>query len=340
MKESKSKMIAAAISLSAACVVHAQSESDPGTLSGLVFGDIYYVGGHHDSSIEGMNGFWFRRIYLTYDRTIDENLMLRLRHEAASPGDFSSSGKMTPFFKDAYLKYTENEMTYYVGLHGTPTWSTLEKAFGYRPIEKTPLDLFKLGSSRDQGVSVQGKLGDAGATRYTLMLGNGSGTGGETDVGKTVYFSLDHRVSDNVSVTAYTDYWDRPGHTDRRTTQALVTYKKDGFRAGLLWADHRRQMSGGGDLTISLWSLYADVAVSERSKLFVRVDKVNAPVPDADKIAYMSLSPNARPTLYIFGFDTEVRKNVRFIPNIEYVTYDGSGVNDNVFLRMTFAVKF
>lgn len=338
MKMKLRKMIVIAVGLGAASAALSQSGSDAGKISGTVFGDIYYVGGHHDSSIEGMNGFWFRRIYLTYDRTIDENLMLRLRFEAASPGDFSSSGKMTPFFKDAYLKFTENDMTYYLGLHGTPTWSTLEKAFGYRPIEKTPLDLFKFGSSRDQGVSVQGKLGSA--TKYTLMIGNGSGTGGETDAGKTIYLSLDHEVSDSVSVMVYRDYWDKPGRTDRETTQVFLAYKKGGFRAGLLWADQRRQVSGGGNFTVSLWSLYADVRVSDRSKLFVRVDKLNAPVPGAENISYLSLSPDAIPTLYIVGLDMEVRENVRFIPNIEFVTYDGSGVADNVFVRMTFSVKF
>lgn len=340
MKTRLRKMIAIAVGIGATGAAFAQSESEPGKISGLVFGDIYYVGGHHDSSIEGMNGFWFRRIYLTYDRWIDDKTTLRLRHESASPGDFSSKTKMTPFFKDAYLKFTENGTAFTVGLHSTPTFGTVEKAFGYRPIEKTPLDLWKLGSSRDQGVSVKGSLDRAGTTKYTVMIGNGSSTGGETNVGKSYYLSLDHKLSSEVSLMGYADYADKPGHTDRQTTQAFLSYKKDGFRAGLLWADQLRQFSGGGEMTVSLWSLYADMEVSDRSRIFGRVDKLNSPSPDGPNISYMMLSDAARPTLYIFGLDMEVRENVRFIPNIEYVTYDGAGVDDNLFVRLTVVVKF
>jgi hypothetical protein len=340
MKQNLQKMTAIALALGAAGAVLAQTKDEPGKISGTVFGDVYYVSGHHDSAVEGMNGFWFRRIYLTYDRWIDDKTSLRLRQEASSAGDFSSKSKMTPFMKDAYLKFKEDGNTYTVGLHGTPTWGTVEKALGYRPIEKTPLDLWKLGSSRDHGISVKGKLDPSGATKYNFMIGNGSSTSTEIDAGKTYYLSLDHKVSKNVSVMGYIDHWDKPGHKDRRTAQAFLAYKNDDFTAGLLWADQKRQLDGGGDYTMGLWSLYADVAVSEKSKLFARVDKLNAPSPDGPKISYMQLSDAARPTLYMIGLDTEVRKNVRFVPNITLVTYDGSSVPDSVFIKLTFAVKF
>ncbi len=63
-------------------------------VSGLAFGDYYNVAAHHDEDLEGMNGFWFRRIYLTFDFKVDDNVDSRLRFEGSSPGNFTSSNKI------------------------------------------------------------------------------------------------------------------------------------------------------------------------------------------------------------------------------------------------------
>ena len=44
----------------------ASEEPKPGKISGYIFGDYYYFPSHHDAKFDGQNGFWFRRVYLTY----------------------------------------------------------------------------------------------------------------------------------------------------------------------------------------------------------------------------------------------------------------------------------
>ena len=63
-------------------------------IKGYMFGDYYGVAAHHEGAIEGATGFWFRRIYLTFDKKVSEELDVRLRFESASPGDFESSSKI------------------------------------------------------------------------------------------------------------------------------------------------------------------------------------------------------------------------------------------------------
>ena len=75
-----------------------------GKIKGYMFGDYYYVLKNHDSSIEESNGFWFRRIYFTYDHTLDDDFSVRFRLEMNSPGDFSTRSKLESAVKDAYLK--------------------------------------------------------------------------------------------------------------------------------------------------------------------------------------------------------------------------------------------
>jgi hypothetical protein len=56
------------------------------TISGLAFGNFYWFASNHNPEIEGQNGFWMRRIYLTFDYNVAKDLDFRLRFEANSAG--------------------------------------------------------------------------------------------------------------------------------------------------------------------------------------------------------------------------------------------------------------
>jgi hypothetical protein len=46
---------------------------------GYMFGDYYYVAEHHNPDIKNANGFWFRRIYSTWDFTLSDTFKGRYR---------------------------------------------------------------------------------------------------------------------------------------------------------------------------------------------------------------------------------------------------------------------
>jgi hypothetical protein len=340
-----SRLAATAFAMATAIsLAGAQGAKDPGQLSGYAFGDFYSVSQHHTSSIKGMNGFWFRRIYLTYDKKMDAGFAARLRLEASSPGDFVSTSTMQPFVKDMYLQYSSGNQKVFLGLIPTPTWEGFETAVGYRPIEKTPLDLYKMGEARDQGISIRGPLDKEKKTSYWLMIGNGSGTKGKTEKGNTIYFQLAHKLSKELTIEGYVDRWDKTGHTDWRTLQANLVYSGPTSRLGLLFADQRRQNATGPDTKLQVMSLYADTKASANARPFFRVDFVNNPVPGADKISYLALSKDAKPTFYMAGVEYKLSEDVKIIPNIEYVTYRDSTTSstpkNNVFFRVTFYYAF
>src|SRR4029453_14193884 len=68
---------------------NAHAEFPSHKFSGLMFGDYYwYYRWHQDqisdtnpTSVEGQNGFWFRRLYLTYDYDYSEKFTTRFRLE-------------------------------------------------------------------------------------------------------------------------------------------------------------------------------------------------------------------------------------------------------------------
>ena len=84
----------------------------PWKISGLVFGDYYYFGENHlDTATattpkwKDQQGFWLRRAYFTYDYNLSPKFTTRFRLEANSNGKLQG-GNLTPYVKDAYVRWT------------------------------------------------------------------------------------------------------------------------------------------------------------------------------------------------------------------------------------------
>ncbi len=310
------------------------AQQGSGKLSGYAFGDYYLVSRHHDPSIEGLSGLWFRRIYFTYDQKPTDRTAIRFRFEMNSPGDFKTADSLKPFVKDAYVQYTVGRVHYLLGLIPTPTWEGVEQLLGYRYIEKTPLDLWRMGNSRDSGVGLKTQFGK---TQLYFVVGNGSHTRSETNRGKAVYLSLQQSLNEQWTLELYGDLYDQPADSDWRTVQGLLVYRTERTKVGFQYAHQARQ----NQQDLAVFSVYAETQVAERTRLFARADWLNNPVPDADKISYFVLSPVARPRFYNFGVIYELEKDLYLVPNVEWVTYanpsgGGAKPKDALFWRMTF----
>lgn len=318
----------------ASLIASSEAQLGSGKLSGYVFGDCYFVSQHHDSTIEGMNGFWFRRVYFTYDQQTTDRTTVRFRIEMSSPGDFETADTLKPFVKDAYIQYTAGKVQCLLGIIPTPTWESVEQLLGYRPVEKTPLDLWRMGNSRDSGLGIKTTFGN---TLCYFMVGNGSNTQSETDRGKAVYLALRHPLNKQWEVELYSDFFDRAANNDWKTVQGLLTYRTNRTKVGLQYAHQDRQSLRD----LSVFSVYAETQVTERTRLFARADWLNNPVPDADKIAYLVLANTARPSFYQVGVIYELTKDFYVMPNVEWITYGhppggGAKPRDAVFLKATF----
>ncbi len=312
-------------------------------ISGLAFGDGYWMVENHDQEIDGANGFWFRRIYLTFDFEMSEQLSVRLRFEANTPGDFESGGNIEPFVKDAYIQWKGENLEALLGLSPTPTWSVIEAFWGYRPVEKTLLDLQRLGSARDAGVAVKGRFGADRKFYCHAMVGNGANTEAETNEGKKAMLALGYSPSDRWVFEVYGDYDERPGETDRTTYQLFAGYRGAWGRMGIQGARQHREVSRGEALDLDGASLFAVFELTEKLNLLTRLDRMFDPNPDGDRIAYLPFDPTAESSLVILGFDYRVHKHFSLIPNVEYISYDregGADPEDDLMLRLTFFFRF
>ncbi|RMG44918.1 MAG: hypothetical protein D6719_00965 [Candidatus Dadabacteria bacterium] len=319
--------------------------SDPGKISGLVMSDFYWVAQNHRSELEDENGFWFRRIYLTYDKKLQDNLDARIRFELNSPGDFETETKLDPFVKDAYLKYTSGLHSVYFGISSTPTWDLVEHHWGYRSVEKTPLDLQKFGASRDFGLALKGYFDADKMFGYHFMVGNGASNKSETNEDKKIHLALSAAPAEGVILQVLGDYESADNNKDKYTLQGFAGYKADWGRLGLLYAHQvREQGTGVDDLELDLASAYIVGNFSENLAGYLRVDRMFDPNPKGEDISYIPFASDAKSTFVLAGLDYEAFKNVHLMPNVEMVFYDAVGgaedPDNDVIPRFTLFYKF
>ncbi len=317
---------------------------DAGKISGYMFGDYYYVAGNHDEDIDGAHGFWFRRIYVTYDKGLSEKFSMRFRLEMNSKGDFSSKDKLGPVVKDAYLKWKNGRHSIILGISGTPTWGVIEKFWGYRSVEKTALDLAKFASSRDFGVAFKGALDENKKINYHLMLGNGSSNGSENNKGKKAMLALSAKADNGFIVEGYVDFEEKPGETNRYTLQGFAGYQAKKGRIGVQFAHQNRQVAGADDMTLQIGSVFGAAQFSPKVWGYARVDRTFDPNPDGAKISYIPFDKTAKSTFIVGGLDVIPAKNVHLMPNVEVVLYGdstaGSSPDTDIIPRFSFYYKF
>jgi hypothetical protein len=312
-------------------------------VGGYVIADAYWIAGNHNESIKDQHGFWFRRIYLTFDQSISSDFSARVRFEMSQPGNFPEKGeKMSPVVKDAYLKWKLGKTQAIFGLSSTPTWGIVEKTWGYRSVEKTPLDLQKLGSSRDLGLAIKGQFDAKGLVKYHVMYGNGSSNKSETDKGKSWLASLSLYPTKEIVVEIYGDYRNVPDNNDIYTAQLFAAYKTKGFRAGIQFAHQTHKNSEY--LSTEVASIFAAAKLSNNWSTFARIDKMFDANPSGHKVSYIPFDPTTKSTFIVAGLDYSLVKNVSILPNIEVVIYDKNKnalqPKTDVIPRMSFYYKF
>lgn len=315
----------------------------PTQISGEVFSEFYSVARHHDAAVHGQNGFWFRRINLTFDNALSSNLSFRFKLEMSSSGDFKSNSHLVPFVKDAFINYRLKGQDLQFGIISTPTWENVESFWGYRALEKTPCDLQKFGSARDFGVALKGNLNSAGTVSYKVMFGNGEGNNAETNKEKKAYAQFIVRPLKGFHLDLYTDTERQKDSRTYRLYQVFTGYEGGWGRAGFLHALRKTRFGEESDRW-RLWSALAVLKVRAGAEVVLRFDRMPDPNPLGPGISYIPFSDRAPSNLVIAGFGWRLSENITIIPNIKHVFYDklegASGPRPDTYLNLSARLKF
>lgn len=321
--------------------------SAEGKFSAHVFGDYYYFIDDHDSVAVDQNGFWIRRVNLTWDEKFDDTYSARLRLEAASPGSFDPDEQavMISFVKDAWIRWKKDNQSVYLGLTNTVSHSLTEDWWGYRHLEKIPGELQGIFGSRDMGLGAAGTLGGAERFGYHVMVGNGTGTRNELDSRKKVSGAARFFPAESFAIELYGDYEDRSNATDRTSFRVFAGWKSEKARAGAEYTQQTRDRSDGTSYDLSIISGFATGKVAEKVWLVGRVDR-NLEAGASDPGApYIPMDSSVSSTFLLAGVELVARDNITFTPNLEAVLYDepdggGAAPQDDIVGRVTFNFKY
>lgn len=312
------------------------SASDPVVVKGKVYIDYYGVGAVATNSLTsarlgefkhlgnttnaiGANGFQLRRIYLTLDKKLADNVKARVRFETGnSTYGINSDKSLIPFAKDAWIKwnYMDNQ-TIAFGIQGPGALGFYEeKLWGLRAVEKVPEDYTGIISSRDFGIKLSGKMSDLS---YSFMIGNGHGSetedGSTKDNAKKAFGNLTYHVGDNIVAELYGDSVVLPNKDmygkEQATGHLLLGYISDSIRAGVQYV---YQDSVAKNSQLNIFSVPVVYNMSDAFSVYGRFDyyTINKFDPTTGKANNMFI---------IAGADYQVVKNFHIMPNIETSMY-------------------
>ncbi len=301
----------------------AQPSAPAWKISGLVFGDWYSFSQHHEEKFDGQQGFWLRRAFFTYDHALAPNVTTRFRLEVNSNGRMAGSGNLTPFLKDAYLRWTyrgPHQAT--LGIQPTPTIETIDAVWGLRYVERVAADLYRFDTTRDFGLGLSGAVNGARTVRYAAQVGNDSGTTSETDGKMAVRLAARYDLDPGIFLEGSAWHADRPADADRQGVQLFAAYRGARGRAGLNYVWHERQ--AGGALPHVATHVLSGFGVLDvrpgKLLVFARLDRVFDPLPDGG-IDYLPIATTSPFTFGLAGVEYRILPMVRLSPNVEFVRY-------------------
>ena len=334
-----------------------------GKFSVLAFGDLYYYA-QSDSAFSslgntvtggktGETGLTVRRIFLTYDTKISSRIEARFRIEANDK--FTNGGLMTAFVKNIYVRYNIfREQYLQFGIIPTPAFEVSEESWSHRYLEKTILDLRKIVSPTDFGISIRGNIDTAGIVRYWIMIGENSGFKPEVDVYKRIYGQVEIHPVENLSLSFYgginqkksgQNPYDtiKPNLSATESTiaffigyrfhekmnlgiESYLNLAKNSYNTGTSMANRQ-----GAGITI-----FGSYTVTNKIGLIVRYDYFN---PNTDKNATGDIR-----NMIIGGLTCKIHQNFIISPNIVYESYEPTSTESeyqsSVTPRITFYYKF
>jgi hypothetical protein len=347
------------------------------TINGVGFGDYYYNLKNNTPAEESRNAFQFRRLYFTVENNLNADMKVRFRLEAKHD-DYGKKTAITPFVKHAYIEWSNliPAHKFIIGIQETNGFKNSEELWGYRPVEKTIMDLNGISSSADMGIGLKGDLGTKAHHWLTILNGTGYNSA-EVDKFKKVGYAFWLTPVKGLIVEGYADYEPQKpkdgqtaeapsGSKDYQaskgyyTWKAFVGYEMSHLSLGAEYFTRTNKESGisnpvtegdklagfdNADVKKTGYSVFGSwITPLPKLKVFGRDDFFDANAEDNVYTKFISgkltSGVDNEVSLIIAGLDYIPRAGVHFIPNIMMKSYSDSGLKSDITARVTLYFKY
>ncbi len=291
--------------------------------SGKVF--FHYTYDTVKGASHGRNEFALSRVYLTYQTAIADDIKVRLTTDINRTGS-----AWTVFQKIAAVQWDSPWGEIILGLQGMNLWNVSEANWGYRFVEKTPMDRHRFASSADMGIGFKRTFGQRLHLHATLTNGPGFrkveddrfkrlatqvvygatnlGTAAGYNLGVTLSLEPEEVLQAAGTVTEIKPLWTLFAGLSRGRLRVGAEF--DRYRD--TWID--------GPRTQQILAAYANLQLRPRLALFGRVDMYVTDFRDREE-RYVILGAN-----YAVAGKLHIAPNVR-LKNADFAAPDQIGLS-------------
>ena len=237
------------------------------------------------------DAFDIKRVYLKYSDNISDDLTFKLTYDV---GRDDNDRKLSSYLKHAYIDWNKSIGTISLGLMGTNSYGTQEKTWGYRFVEKSPLDFAGWTKTADFGLGYSYSSGNLNINAQIL---NGEGYKEEQDENgdfavyvKLLYGEGELNKNDGFNVGLALN-----NHADDQLVGIFGGWAKDKIRTGLEY----NRWDADSDSYVMLAN-YFNYSLSDRWDVFLRNDRVEAvETSDTNSDTYLGAIWKAHANFYI-----------------------------------------
>lgn len=244
--------------------------------------------------------------------------------------DYFEGSKYTAYLKQAEIKWDINEyFAFRIGeLLSTQYLTFQDKFWGYRYIDVTYQEKFRLGNPADFGVQLDFKYKDKLLNQFSVV--NGEGPFRYQDPNSRFIYSnnIQYYPTERITLKLYVDYGLSPDTGSGKSAKSVITgfagYKTEKFRVG---AEYTYIYNYGFNNNTDYYgfSVYGSVVLSKYFQALGRYDHLTLNIPEEKtKLDY-----------YIIGFQYEPVTAFTTSLNFRYYSF-----NALPFIYASFGLKF
>jgi len=255
-------------------VLQGYSQNETFKPSGSPFAVIYanFHQGITDAA-SNESAFELVRGYIGYEYTFSPNFYAKINLDIGSPEDLSEYAKARryAYFKNAYLRYSQNKLKVEFGLIGLKEFKLMETVWERRYMMKTLADEYSIGASADLGMNFNYSFNDRWDADFTIMNGEGYNNIQTDGIFKYAVGST-FKLPRNFTSRLYYDF--TKDEILQNTWHVFTSYDFNGkaniagealYRTNEKWKEGQDRYG---------FSVYAKYNIREKYQLFARFDKM------------------------------------------------------------------
>ncbi|MDR2123213.1 MAG: hypothetical protein LBP34_08830 [Flavobacteriaceae bacterium] len=288
----------------------------------------------YNTNFTDKNGFDITRAFLGYNYKFSPTLQGRVIVDGASGK--SSSGKLEPYIRNAYINWKDAGFNINVGLTGLLQFSLQEDYWTHRYILKSFQDLNSFASSVDLGFTAEYEISPIISVDFSLTNGEGYKEV-KSDNNLRYGAGISLKPIKNTILRVYADYYNKSIDTlsikrnDQSDLSLFAGYQSEKISAGAEY-NHQfnRDFIDGKDFYG--YSLYSSVRIAPKWKAFARYDRTDSSNPPSYTSPWNKLDGQ----LLMFGIEFQPVKQIKIAPNFRNFNYDRGDSEQFFFINAEF----